>query len=299
MDLLSVIIPSRNEIFLEKTIRDLLKNSVESIEIIAVLDGYWPEAEEYVLDDCVNYLHWTKSRGMREAINAGVAISKGKFIMKTDAHCMFKKGFDKVMKDHCKKDWVSVPTRRRLDAENWKLRDVNKPPMNYQYITCPDDERMKGAFGGPSLQGREWTQKNKDPKLAKKEIDDLMTSQGSCWFMHRDYFYFLDLMDEDRYGEFGKEMQEINLKCWLSGGRCIRNKKTWYAHLHKGKKWGRGYHLSSKGFNQSSEAINEWMKGMGVAWNKQTKPLSWLLEKFWPVPMWTEKDLKKLKEKGN
>ena len=31
-------------------------------------------------------------------------------------------------------------------------------------------------------------------------------------------------------------------------------------------------------------------------WEKQVHPLSWLVEKFWPVKGWTDKDLKKLKE---
>jgi hypothetical protein len=30
-------------------------------------------------------------------------------------------------------------------------------------------------------------------------------------------------------------------------------------------------------------------------WDKQVRPLSWLLEKFWPVKGWTEEDLAKLK----
>jgi hypothetical protein len=31
-------------------------------------------------------------------------------------------------------------------------------------------------------------------------------------------------------------------------------------------------------------------------WPKQIYPLSWLVEKFWPVKGWSEEDLKKLKE---
>jgi len=31
-------------------------------------------------------------------------------------------------------------------------------------------------------------------------------------------------------------------------------------------------------------------------WPKQIRPLSWLVERFWPVKGWTEKDLKKLKK---
>ena len=39
----SVIIPSRNERFLTKTVIDLLAKAQGDIEIIAVLEGYWPD----------------------------------------------------------------------------------------------------------------------------------------------------------------------------------------------------------------------------------------------------------------
>jgi hypothetical protein len=33
----------------------------------------------------------------------------------------------------------------------------------------------------------------------------------------------------------------------------------------------------------------------GGKWEKQVRPLSWLLERFWPVPGWTDADLAKLR----
>ena len=38
---LSILIPSRNEMFLAKTIEDLIENKRGKTEIIAVLDGQW------------------------------------------------------------------------------------------------------------------------------------------------------------------------------------------------------------------------------------------------------------------
>lgn len=281
----SVVIPARNEQFLTKTIKDLLEKAVEDVEIIAVLDGYWPEPNQFVINSRVHYVHFGESRGMREAINAGVAVATGEFILKSDGHCMFAKGYDKALKEDCLFDWVVIPTRKRLEPESWTLRDVNKPDMNYQFLTYPQSQDL-GAFGGPSLQGREWRELNRDKERAKLEIDDCMTFQGSAWFMRRDYYYWLELMDTETYGDFGKEAQEIGLKCWLSGGRVIRNKKTWYAHLHKGKKYGRGYHLSKKGFEASSVAINKWMTEK--IWHKQIRDMKWLIKKFAPVPTWPE-----------
>jgi hypothetical protein len=152
------------------------------------------------------------------------------------------------------------------------------------YLSYPDDPN---DFGGPGLNGRVWDERNKDLSLRSIEIDDLMTAQGSAWFMPRPYFDRLELLDEASYGTFANEFQEIGLKCWLSGGRVIVNKRTWYAHLHKGKQYGRGYYLSEKTVKQGAEQTRKWFD-FRSAWNKQTLPLQWLIEKFWPLPAWPQ-----------
>lgn len=291
---LSIIIPSRNEKFLQNTIKSLLENAKGEIEIIAVLDGYWPDPQ-LEDDKRVILLHRGESRGMRNGINSAVSIARGKYIMKIDAHCMVSEGYDIALTKDLEKNWVAVPTRKRLDAENWCIQDVGKPDIDYVYLGAPNDE---ADFGGPGLNGKTWEHKNRDKSLKDKKIDDLMSAQGSCWIMHKDYFYELELMDEDSYGSFWNEFQEIGLKCWLSGGRVIRNKNAWYAHLHKGKKYGRGYFLSKSSVNQGAEHTRKWLE-YKKAWDKQTLPLSWLIEKFWPVPTWTEDMVKKLKDAGN
>lgn len=276
----SIILPARNEIYLTKTIQELLTKAKGDIEIIAVLDGYWPEDQKtkhwstpaIIEDPRVIYLHHGESKGMRQSINHGVAIATGNFILKSDAHCMFKKGFDTVLSENCEKNWVVVPRRFALDAQKWELiKDNPKYPIDYMYL-------------GSDLHGRVWFEKNKDPNLKEKQIDDLMSSQGSCWFMTKDYFHQLELEDELNYGTFNNEFQEIGLKCWLSGGRVVVNKKTWYAHLHK--TGGRGYSLDRNQIAKGVGYTKRWLTN--TAWHKQTLPFNWLIEKFWPVPTWPE-----------
>ena len=271
MKIVSVIIPSRNEVFLQKTILDLLTKAKGEIEIIAVLDGYW--VENIVDDPRVIYLHLGAPRGMRNAINSGAAIAGGKYLMKCDAHCMFDSGFDTKLAADCEKDWVVVPRRYALNPEKWQLFDNPKYPIDYMYLS-------------PTLHGVVWDKKNKNPKLKKKLIDDTMSAQGSCWFMYRDYFHELELEDEENYGTFSNEFQEVGLKCWLSGGRVVVNKKTWYAHLHKDKEMGRGYTLSGSEIQKATDYTKRWLGN--TAWHKQTLPFTWLVEKFWPVPDWPE-----------
>lgn len=269
--MLSIIIPSRNEPFLSQTIKDLLAKAKGDIQIIAILDGYWPNPP---LDDDPRLviIHRGKSQGMRASINAGVAIAKGEYLMKTDAHCMFGEGFDLELTANCEKNWVVVPRRFALDPQKWELIDNPKYPIDYMYLS-------------PELHGVVWEQKNKDPQLKDKLIDDTMSNQGSVWFMCKDYFNELELMDENTYGTFWNEFQEIGFKCWLSGGEVKVNKKTWYAHWHKTSDFGRGYSLDKSEQEKALGAVAKW-KDKG--WHKQTQSLSWLVEKFWPVPGWPE-----------
>lgn len=282
----TVIIPSRSEQFLNPTIRDLLAKAAGHIEVIACLDGYWQRDGDAIIDHPqVRYIHRGTPRGMRAGINAAAALAQGDYLLKTDAHCSFSEGWDDILTQDCDDDWVVVPRRDRLDAENWCLQDTGKPPIDYMYLSYPDDP---ADWGGPGLNGKPWEERNRDEALRAVEVDDLMSAQGSAWFMHRPYFDHLELMDEANYGSFWSEFQEIGMAAWLGGGRVIVNKRVRQLHLHKGKTYGRGYSLSKETLNQGSRYAKRWM--MNDAWNpkKQTRPFSWLIEKFWPVPSWPD-----------
>ena len=279
----SVVIPARNEKFLTPTVRDLVRQRRANTEIIVVLEGYWPD--EIVEEENVHYIHFTTPRGMRGAINAGVEIAKGKYLMKCDAHCAFDEGFDVKLMADLQHDWIAVPRRYSLDEDNWCQK--RKKPIDYMFLCYPDDPN---DFGGPSLKGKTWREKQNDASLKDILIDDLMSAQGSCWFMHKGYFYQLDLLDEENYGHFSNEFQEIGLKCWLSGGRVIRNKNTWYAHLHKGRKHGRGWPLGKSVLDKGASFTNRWMDGRN--WRKQDRDIRWMVHKFWPVPTWPEESVR-------
>ena len=270
--MVSIILPARNEPYLDKTINDLLLKAKGEIEIIAILDGYWPK--EVISDDRVIYIHKGLAGGMRAGINSGVAIARGEFIMKADAHCMFMEGFDKVLSADCKENQVMVPRRYPLDVENWKIeeRKDNKYPIDYMYLDN-------------TLHGVEDRARRDD--LAHKDllIDDTMSNQGSVWFMPKTLFYKLDLMDEEHWGTFWNEFQEVGMKAWLGGYEVKVNKKTWYAHWHKDKEHGRGYSLPSPEKTKGQDWTNKWLE-FGKAWDKQKYDIKWLIDKFAPVPTW-------------
>lgn len=276
--MLSIIIPSRNEIFLQRTIQDIFEHAEGDIEVIAILDGYWP-VPQLQDDPRLKLIHFGQAKGMRNGINAGVAIAKGEYVMKIDAHCMLDQGFDKKIlaeyeSGELSQQTITIPRRKRLDAEKWEVQDVGKPDVDYEFITNPVADDMHGAI---------WTQRALD--RADVLIDDCPTFQGSCWIMPREYFYELELMDEEKYGMFYNEAQELSFKAWLSGGRVVTNKKTWYAHLHKGKKYGRGYSIGQGQRPIASEAMKSWVRNEG--WHKQTLPFSHFVDVLFPnMPGW-------------
>jgi len=201
---LSILIPARDDHqYLENTIAGLFKNAKGEIEVIVMLDGYWPNPPLTNRNN-LTIVHVSKVHGMRVNVNAAARIAKGKYIMKLDAHCMVGEGFDEILKKDCEKDWLVVPSRYSLDAENWKR---GRGPIDYLYLTYPylDDDQF-----GYGLHGKKWVGKNmgakeyyrKENENKDKKIDDIMTFQASCWFMHRNLFFEIDCYDTENYGFF-------------------------------------------------------------------------------------------------
>ena len=61
--------------------------------------------------------------GLKKAINNLVGQATGKYIYKSDAHCMFSKGFDEILQADMQDDWIVTPRFYVLDAKNWKWQD--------------------------------------------------------------------------------------------------------------------------------------------------------------------------------
>ena len=276
MSKVSVIVPSRNEQFLQHTVTDLLTKAAGDVEIIVILDGYWP-VPILADDPRLRIVHFSTPHGMRAGINAGAAVARGKYLMKVDAHCMFAEGWDEALQLDCDDDWLVVPRRKRLDAENWCIQDVGKPDVDYEFLSYP---WWKPDQIG--LHGTIWVER----ALARKEmgLDEDMSFQGSCWFMPRLFFERIGQLQEEGYGTFIGEPQELGLKVWLSGGTQMRNKRTWYAHLHKGNKYGRGYHVNTTELkNGNMYSADFWYNNR---WPERVRDLEWLVEHFWPCPSW-------------
>lgn len=271
-----MIIPSRNERFLRQTVDDLLQHATQQIEIVVALDGAWP-VEALPDDKRVKVIHFGSPRGMRACLNAAAGVARGEYLMKCDAHCSFQEGFDEVLKVDCADDWVVIPRRDRLDAENWCRQETNKPPIDAHYLSCPITNK-----DGYSMHGSLWPERDRERKHIV--LDETMSTQGSCYFMTRKHWDRLGGLSEVGYGGFSQEFQEIGNKTWLGGGKVFTNKATTYLHLHKSKTYGRMYPINRDEVKAGHlYSARFWMNN---EWKERVHDLEWLVDRFSPVPTW-------------
>jgi hypothetical protein len=273
--MVSVIIAARNEKYLEQTIRNILENAEGEIEIIAELDGYLPDPKIDLGDDRVVFIHHKESIGQRQCINHGAKIAKGKYIMKLDAHCAVDKGFDVKLAKDCEYDWTVIPRMYNLNIETFEPKFHKR--TDYMYISSPNAEKpFRAQYYG-----------SKQPKNDIM-IDDTMCNMGPGWFMHKDRYWELDGMDEG-HGGWGQMGIEVSCKAWLSGGRQVVNKNTWFAHWFRGgsydEKFSPGFPYKISGNDQERARRYSRDLWLNNKWPKQKRKFEWLVNKFNP-PTW-------------
>ncbi|MCS7092123.1 MAG: glycosyltransferase [Patescibacteria group bacterium] len=256
--MLSIIIPSYKDPYLWKTIDSILQNARGEIEIIAVFDGYWPPAP--ILEEPrVRYIHLGRNRGMRRAINAGVDIARGEFIMRTDEHCAFGPGFDVILTSECEPNWIVTPRRYFLDPVKWEI--MNIPPVDHMKLKIQRVNERVRKFTGVEAPGDD-----------SQPIQESMAMQGSCWMMPRSWWdkVIVELQNEG-YGPHYQDSHEMVFKTWQAGGKLMVNKKTWHAHKHRS--FPRTHNNGTTENPSNNEAC--WTYALSVweeYYNKEIKP---------------------------
>ena len=297
---LSVIIAGRNEEFFAKTVEDVIENSNDCTEIICVADGYrpFPEIKEHPR---VRVIYLDKSIGQRAAVNLAVSQSSAKYMMKLDAHCAVDKDFDLKLMADCKPDWTVIPRMHNLRAYDWKCYGCGKKKEQGRTFSCcgPVKKKMiwkpKRVYSDfmrfdNNLIFQYWRSFKKRPE-AKNDIVDLMCAIGACWFMERDRYLYLEGLDE-AHGSWGNVGVEVACKSWLSGGKQVVNRKTWFSHLFRtGNFKGTGHNGGTFPYPLKGSDVEKARKysrdlWMGNKWHKQIHKLEWLVERFKPVPDW-------------
>lgn len=315
---LSVLIPSRNEEFLVNTIKDLLKNKTKDTEIIVGLDGALsiPSIPDH---QDIKVLYFPESIGQRKMTKQLCKLSKACYIAKTDAHCVFDKHFDKKMFEAFEKagdNSVIIPVMRNLWMFDWKCFDCGwkkyqgPKPKKCQNCNGTNIKRKMVIIAKKSPQSVSYCfdsephfQYFKDyakrPEYKKDlEITGLtktMSIQGSFFMMTREKYWELDI-DDEAFGSWGSQGICVSAKFWLSGGQVLVNHKTWYSHMFRTQKdFGFPYPQSGRAVQNAKKKAKDLF--FNNKWPLQIHPLSWTLEKFWPINGWTEKDLAEQKER--
>lgn len=297
---LSVIIPARNEEWLDRTIVDILSHREADTEVIVILDGYWPNPSIPDRKDVI-IIHPTDSVGQRGGVNIGASVSRAKFIMKLDAHCTVDQGFDRKLIEDCEYDWTVIPRMYHFHVFDWMCEICGE--RYYQADPVPqckcgstqfkkdvvwhkrEDKPPRDFMRFDHTMHFQYWRKYEKRQESNQEITDLMSSIGACFFIHRQRFWDMGGMDE-RHGSWGQFGTEVACKAWLSGGRHVVNKKTWFAHFFRVGKLKFPYDIS--GDAQERARIYSRDMWLNNKWEKQVRPLSWLIEKFKPIPDWHE-----------
>lgn len=286
MGKVSIIIPSRHETYqvqgmsiLQRTVKDVYEKATGDFEVIVAFDGLpYQDLSNYPNLTCL-YLDWG---GTKIAINEAAKIAKGKYLFKTDSHCMFGEGFDEILQSDMEENWVVTPRFYVLNAEEWKWQDDRF--YDYFYLPCPITDPRGFRFKA----GGHW--KGRTQERLSIEIDENMKLHGSAFFVSKDFFQnSLGGLDPNNgAGSWNGEDIEISLKTWLGrrNGKLMVNKKTWYAHMHRGGQRPREYGFSQRDCENSAKwSAKYWMNNQ---WTERTHNIDWLIDRFWPVPSWPE-----------
>jgi hypothetical protein len=291
--------------FLNRTVQDVLEHSTADTEIIVVLDGAWPETplEQHPR---LQVVYVPESIGQRAATNLAASISQARYVCKLDAHCAVAPGWDTELiraAGELGPDVTQIPAQKNLHVHNWRCEkcgtETYQCPIPTDCNTCQDTKRERG---GPFTRVMIWKPRggttttcwtfNAEPRFQYggtphremvNGIGDVMTSLGACFFLARERFWQLGGLDES-YGSWGSLGIEVALKSWLSGGRHVTNANTFFAHFFRVGGLGFPYPITGAQQERARKRARDiWFNN---AWEGQVRPLSWLVDKFAPIPGW-------------
>lgn len=316
---ISILIPSRGEMFLSRTIEDLLEHSESDFEIIAILDGEWAKPA-IPQDPRVNIIYVPQSVGQRGATDLGAKLAQGKYVVKCDAHCSFEQGWDKKMLSAFEEigdNAIIVPIMKNLHAFDWKCFHCGwkkyQGPTPEKCADCGKEDKIRRKMIWQPRRGvnsvsysfdsephfqyfEDW--KHREPYITDKKsgYTETMSLQGSFFMATREKYWELKLSDETM-GNWGNQGIELACKMWLSGGRVVVNHNTWYAHMFRTQGGDFGFPYPQSGKHVSRTKLRVWNYFFNGSFKQQIHPVSWLVERFMPVNGWDEVSLKSLKDR--
>jgi ribosomal protein L37E len=205
-----------------------------------------------------------------------------------------------------------APTMRNLWVYDWKCYKCGKRTYQDKGDICPvcgnkmrkkmlwiakTNPQSTAYCFDPEPHFQYHGEQHRKQKESGLDLVESMSLQGSNFMCTREKYWELNICDED-FGSWGSQGIEVACKFWLSGGKVLVNRKTWYAHCFRTKGvFSFPYKLSGRQVQEAKRKAKDLF--FNSKWPKAKYKLSWLVEKFWPVKNWTDKDLQDLKNSGN
>jgi len=268
-DLLSIIIVSRCEKLLNKTLGNLLERSRGPIEIIVIADGplYEPIAE----DSRIKIYYHDEPQGRRPSSDEAVSYASGKYLLHIDAHVKTDcEGYDLKLKAACpdNKTMICVGLDK-LIVEEYRCKGRQ---FGHKYITS----KMKDSFSGIK---------------PKADYEPTICGNGMGWFLPTDYYKALGGCDKTLskiWGSFGLEWA---LKVWLSDpdgrgpGQVLLSREVVFAHY-----WQGAVPYKTPGAGDDRDQLKKWLDGTG---ENQVRPFAFFETELAHLISWHKKGHKK------
>ena len=253
--MISVIIPARQEPYINKTIESLYDNASGEIEVIVVLDG-----ENADIDPRAKVILHPVPLGRRVGMNEGAAIAKGEYLLHIDAHCSMTPEWDKKLQEVCTENTLVVSSVAAMNEKTWE----KKPKHYYTFVSL--DKNLIEHW---------WGKYKKLPDCAVTE--ETMALTGCGWMIRNDYYWKLGGCDES-LGQLGHLGPEWALKVWCNSGRLILRTDVFCGHV---------FACHSKKIQPYSPQRIGDIDFRDRMYAKYSDKIEWLKEKFDP-PGWEE-----------
>lgn len=185
--MVTVIIPTREDPYLNRTIENIYENA-HDIEVIVVLDGVNQEVDERAV-----VIELPNPVGRRVAINMAAREAKGEYLFILDAHCSMTKDWDRILAESCEDNSIVVCAISDMNPETW--------------------EHLPGDYAHVVLNSR--LEEKWSPKVPESALEEMMAFTGCAWLIPTKYFWELDGYDES-LGEYGWDGPEWAMKVWLN-----------------------------------------------------------------------------------
>ncbi len=209
----SVLIPSRNEKYLNRTIENLIETATGEIEILVGMDG-WDFDYEVIKNDRIKVFKEEIPIGRRALHNKLAEKATGKYLFKIDAHSIMDLGWDTKLKCICDPNTIIGCCVSPIKEESWKLSER-------KWMGCKIDEEVNFSWD------------IKDYNKCKK-IEEVLSFPAGAWMIQKETFWKFE-GNNLLLGKWGYEEAEWTLNIRLTGGKIFIRKDVNHGHLFRKK----------------------------------------------------------------